>query len=138
MGRLFSVDFVANKEIAVWHPDVDVYDVVERGKVVARIFLDMHPRENKFKHAAMFNKHTGYADGPIPEGCIVCNFPKTTDKDPGLMLFDQVTTYFHEVGHLLHYIFSKDQQFCDFGQIGLFPAQSRTQRHIGCGTEPWQ
>ena len=117
MGRLFSVDFVANKEIAVWHPDVDVYDVVERGKVVARIFIDMHPRENKFKHEAMFNKHTGYADGPIPEGCIVCNFPKTTDKDPGLMLFDQVTTYFNEVGHLLHYIFSKDQQFCDFGGI---------------------
>lgn len=117
MGRLFGVSFVANPDVPVWHPDVEVRDVVENGAVVARIYMDMHPRENKFKHAAMFNKHTGFVGGPIPEGCMVCNFPKTTDTDPGLMLFDQVTTFFHEVGHLLHYIFSKDQRFVDFGGI---------------------
>lgn len=117
MAKLFGVTFERNEGVAVWHAEVEVYDVVEGGKTIARIFMDMHPRENKFKHAAMFNKFTGFAEGGIPEGCIVCNFPRKTDTDPGLMLFDQVTTFFHEVGHLLHYIFSKDQRFVDFGGI---------------------
>lgn len=117
MADLFGVTFERNHEVPVWHASVEVYDVVEDGAAVARIYCDMHPRENKFKHAAMFNKYTGFAEGGIPEGCIVCNFPEPKDGDPGLMLFDQVTTFFHEVGHLLHYVFSKDQRFVDFGGI---------------------
>lgn len=116
-STLFGVEFVRNEEEPRWHADVEVFDLMEDGEVIARMFLDMHPRANKFKHAAMFNKKTGRAGGPIPEGCLVCNFPQPTDEDPGLLLFDQVTTYFHEVGHLLHYLFSGKQRFQSFGVI---------------------
>ena len=116
-SKLYGVDFVRNDEVERWHEDVEVFDLVEGGEVRARMFLDMHPRENKFKHAAMFNKKTGRAGGPIPEGTLVCNFPQPKGDDPGLLLHDQVTTYFHEVGHLLHYLFSGAQRFQEFGGI---------------------
>jgi thimet oligopeptidase len=117
MARLYGIEFRKNTEEPRWHEDVEVYDLVENGKPIARMFLDMHPRDNKFKHAAMFNKRTGRAGGPIPEGCLVCNFPQPKDGDPGLMLHDQVTTYFHEVGHLMHYLFSGTQRFQAFAGI---------------------
>lgn len=116
-SQLYGVDFVRNDDVERWHEDVEVFDVVENGKVSARMFLDMHPRAGKFKHAAMFNKKTGRKDGPIPEGTLVCNFPQPKGDDPGLMLHDQVTTYFHEVGHLLHYLFSGEQKYQQFGGI---------------------
>ncbi|MDF1799596.1 MAG: Zn-dependent oligopeptidase [Planctomycetota bacterium] len=116
-SKLYGVDFVRNDDVERWHEDVEVFDVVEDGQVSARMFLDMHPRAGKFKHAAMFNKKTGRRDGPIPEGTLVCNFPQPKDGDPGLLLHDQVTTYFHEVGHLLHYLFSGKQKYQQFGGI---------------------
>jgi len=117
MAKLFGVEFKKNTEVERWHEDVEVYGLFENGTEIARLFLDMHPRDNKFKHAAMFNKKTGRAGGPISEGCLVCNFPQPKDGDPGLMLHDQVTTYFHEVGHLLHYLFSGTQRFQAFAGI---------------------
>ncbi|MFT6363786.1 MAG: thimet oligopeptidase, partial [Planctomycetota bacterium] len=116
-AKLYGVDFRLNTETERWHDSVDVFDMLDGGEVVARLFLDMHPRDDKFKHAAMFDMTTGLAGGPIPEGVLVCNFPEPKDGDPGLMLFDEVTTYFHEFGHLLHYLFSGSQRFQAFGGI---------------------
>lgn len=116
-AKLYGVEFRLNDETERWHESVDVFDMLDGGEVVARLFLDMHPRDDKFKHAAMFDMTTGRAGGPIPEGVLVCNFPEPKDGDPGLMLFDEVTTYFHEFGHLLHYLFSGKQRFQAFGGI---------------------
>jgi thimet oligopeptidase len=110
-ARLFGVTFQLNETVERWHASVDVFDMLEDGEVIARLFLDMHPRDDKYKHAAMFDLVTGRDGGPIPEGTLVCNFPEPKEGDPGLMLFDQVTTYFHEFGHLLHYLFSGKQRF---------------------------
>jgi thimet oligopeptidase len=40
----------------------------------------------------------------LPEGALVCNFPGGTPGDPGLMQYDDVVTFFHEFGHLMHQI----------------------------------
>jgi thimet oligopeptidase len=114
---LYGVEFRRNETVERWHASVEVFDMLENGEVIARFHLDMHPRDDKFKHAAMFDLVTGRAGGEIPEGVLVCNFPEPRDGDPGLMLFDQVTTYFHEFGHLLHYLFSGNQRFHAFAGI---------------------
>ncbi|MFT6040646.1 MAG: thimet oligopeptidase [Gammaproteobacteria bacterium] len=116
-AKLYGVEFRLNTETERWHASVDVFDMLDGGEVVARLFLDMHPRDDKYKDAAMFDMTTGLAGGPIPEGVLVCNFPEPKDGDPGLMLFDEVTTYFHEFGHLLHHLFSGKQRFQAFGGI---------------------
>jgi Zn-dependent oligopeptidase len=63
--------------------------------------LDLFPREGKYGHAAMFTfiRSSQYN---LPISAIVCNF------DPKLNVeFDNVVTYFHEFGHLMHNMVSK-------------------------------
>ena len=52
----------------------------------------------------MFPIQDGIAGETLPEAVLVCNFPAASAGDPGLLLHDQVTTCFHEFGHLLHHV----------------------------------
>jgi len=106
-SRIWGITYVPVKDAAVWHPDVEAYDVTENGALLGRIFLDMHPREDKYKHAAQFDITTGQLGKRYPEGALVCNFPR-----PGeLMTQDEVETFFHEFGHLLHHVFAGRQKW---------------------------
>ncbi|MBX3183130.1 MAG: Zn-dependent oligopeptidase [Polyangiaceae bacterium] len=92
---------------SVWHEDVRVLEVMDGGKKLARIYLDLYPREGKYKHAAMFEIRSGrrLPDGSYvtPISALVCNFPKSEPGQPGLMTHDHVATFFHEFGHALHH-----------------------------------
>jgi len=119
-AALFGVSFRQAEDADVWHPSVKCYEVLdpgELGEVVARFYLDMHPRPDKYKHAAMFDLRTGIAGECVPEACLVCNFPEPSDTDPGLMLHTDVTTFFHEFGHLLHHLFGGRQRYFSFSGI---------------------
>lgn len=83
-----------------WSPEVGAYELVEDGRVIGRFFLDMHPRPNKYTHAAMFPLRVGIKDRAIPVASLVTNFPT------GLMEHGQVETFLHEFGHLLHWLFA--------------------------------
>ena len=98
-GRLFGLEYtpVDHSEARTWHPDVSTYDVTLEGTHLGRIHLDLHPREGKYNHAAQFDLVPGVADRQLPEGVLVCNFPR------GLMEHDDVVTLFHEFGHLMHH-----------------------------------
>lgn len=116
-AALYGVEFARNAEVPCWHPDVECYDVLEGGERVARFYFDMHPRPGKYKHAAMFGLAHGLAGGTQPEACLVCNFPRPTGDNPALLEHDQVTTFFHEFGHLLHNLFGGRQRFLRFSGI---------------------
>ncbi|MEO8551479.1 MAG: M3 family metallopeptidase, partial [Kofleriaceae bacterium] len=93
-------------DLLAWHPDVQVFDVVRGGETLGRIYLDMHPRADKFKHAAEFGIFDGNTGKQLPVGALVCNLPdpKTAKGGPALMDHDDVVTMFHEFGHLMHHI----------------------------------
>ncbi|QDV08722.1 Oligopeptidase A [Planctomycetes bacterium Poly30] len=95
-------------DVHFWHESVECYDVFENSKRTARFYLDMFPRDAKFKHAAMFQLYAGLEGErrQLPEAALVCNFPEPKPGDPALLLHDQVTTFFHEFGHLLHHLFA--------------------------------
>src|SRR5690606_13518605 len=38
----------------VWHTSVEAYEVYDNNQLIGRFYLDMHPREGKYKHAAHF------------------------------------------------------------------------------------
>ena len=106
-GRLLDLSYRPVEGATVWHPEVRVYDVIagpsfgERaGQPLGRIYLDLHPRENKYKHAAMYGVISGQAGRRLPEGSLLCNLPRSG----GLMEYDDVRTLFHEFGHLVHHI----------------------------------
>ena len=104
-SRLFGIEYRPLAGAPLWHEDVTAWEVVEGGKLLGRFFLDLHPREGKYKHAAQFTLTSGVLGGALPEGVLVCNFPKA-GKDPALLDHGEVVTYFHEFGHLLHHLFA--------------------------------
>ncbi|HZH02164.1 MAG TPA: M3 family metallopeptidase [Myxococcaceae bacterium] len=102
-ARMFGITYRRLEGAPVWHSDVEAYEVTQGDRVLGRFYLDMHPREGKYKHAAQFTLATGRAGEVLPEGVLMCNFPKP-GAEPALMQHSDVETFFHEFGHLLHHI----------------------------------
>jgi len=104
-SRMYAITYKPVTNAKVWHSDVQVYDVYDGQDRIGRIYFDMFPRANKYKHYATFNLTTGKQGQRLPEYVLVCNFPQPVGDEPGLMELDDVITFFHEYGHLLHGIF---------------------------------
>jgi Zn-dependent oligopeptidase len=110
-GRLFDIEYVPVADAPVWHADVAAYDVRVAGELRGRIYLDLHPRAGKFKHAAQFDLAPGIAGQQLPEGVLVCNLPR------GLMEHSDVVTLFHEFGHLVHHVLAGGQRWARFSGV---------------------
>ena len=105
-SKMFGISYRRVEDAKVWHPDVEAYDVYDGDRRLGRIYFDMFPRANKFKHYATFPFVSGKRGEMLPESVLVCNFPRPSGDDSGLMEHADVVTFFHEYGHLLHQIFS--------------------------------
>lgn len=110
--RLFNVRFEKVENPSVWHEDVQMFSIYEKDSddLIGKFYLDMFPRPNKYGHAAAFSvimgkmTDNGYQK---PATALVCNFPKPTEYQPSLLTHDDVETYFHEFGHLVHGVLTK-------------------------------
>jgi thimet oligopeptidase len=120
-GRLFGVTFRRMPDAPVWDPSVEGWEMLEGGRVVGRFYLDMHPRPGKYQHAAHFPIRSGTSTGDLPESALICNLPGGKPGDPGLMTHDDVVTFFHEFGHLLHALLGGRQRWVGISGV-------RTQR----------
>src|SRR5262249_42073005 len=120
-SKLFGVSYRPVKNVAVWDKSVETYELVENGKAIGRFYLDMHPRKDKYNHAAEFPIRTGVAGRQIPEAALICNLPGGDPDDPGLMTHDDVETFFHEFGHLVHALVSGRHQWIGIGGISTQP-----------------
>ncbi len=109
-SRLFGVTWQQVDDPA-WHEDVTGYDVLLDGQRIGRIYLDLHPREGKYKHAAQFDLMPGVTGEQLPQGALVCNFPR------GLIQHSDVETLFHEFGHLVHHVLGGDQRWVRFSGV---------------------
>jgi thimet oligopeptidase len=109
-GVLYDIQFVEVKDPSVWQEDVKMFNVMQAGKLTGRMYLDLYPRPNKYGHAACFSMNSGKttAEGfQYPIASLVCNFPKPSIDKPALISHEDVVTFFHEFGHLLHHLLSK-------------------------------
>ncbi len=110
-SKLFGVEFRRVNDVPVWDPSVECYEMYEKGRRRGRFYFDLHPRPNKYSHAAHFGIRSGERGVQIPEAALVCNFPGGSEGDPGLMEHSDVQTFFHEFGHLLHNLFAGDHEW---------------------------
>ena len=91
-----------------WHPDVLAYaiDDANTGEELAHFFMDLFPREGKFSHAAAFplipGRRLDAGSYQKPLAAIVANFTKPGAERPSLLQHQEVETFFHEFGHILH------------------------------------
>ena len=109
--ELFGVEFKRVENAEVWHPRVETYDVYEGNERIARFYLDLHPREGKYGHAALFPIYSGIKNVQIPSSALVTNFPDPEKSEHALTEHNQVTVFFHEFGHLMHQLLSGRQRW---------------------------
>jgi len=104
-GKLFGLTFRENREIPVYHKDVQVFEVYFGEEFMAVLYLDFYPRESKRGGAWMTSFRETRQDGNRsvrPLVSLVCNFTKPTPNTPSLLTYDEVDTFLHEFGHALH------------------------------------
>lgn len=119
-SEMFGIRYIPAKDAKVWHESVESYDVVDstKNQPLGRIYLDLHPRSNKYDHAAQFTLRSGVQGRQLPEGVLVCNFPDPArSSGPALMEHGDVVTFFHEFGHLLHHVFGGHQSWIRFSGV---------------------
>lgn len=111
-GNLFGIAFEP-VNIPVWHPEVKAFKIVNKADraLVAYFYMDLYPREGKYKHAACFDLVGGQEkeDGTyqVPFVAIVANMNKPSADTPSLLKHGEVSTLFHEFGHVLHNALTK-------------------------------
>lgn len=117
---LFGLEYHEVENPSVWHKDVTMYEVFDEksGELMGRFYLDLYPRQYKYKHAAEFTIVSGKRMGDtyqLPVASLVCNFPKSDKTHPSLLPHEDVETFFHEFGHLIHDMLSKTELMSQSG-----------------------
>lgn len=106
--RLFEVMIHPLDGVETWHPDVQVYEIVDAlGHRRGRFYLDLYARSHK-RGGAWMNGCLGRRlvnDAVrLPAAYLVCNFTPPVGNDPALLTHNEVLTMFHEFGHGLHHL----------------------------------
>jgi thimet oligopeptidase len=106
--RLLGVTFAEIVPAASWAPGVREFSITDTasGKPIGWFFLDLFPRPGKFTHFANFPLRAGRVlpDGTYqkPISAIIGNWPIPAPGQPALLSHEEVITFFHEFGHLMH------------------------------------
>ncbi|MCB0309528.1 MAG: Zn-dependent oligopeptidase, partial [Bdellovibrionales bacterium] len=113
---LLGVEFREVKKPMVWHKDVKMYEVRNRGskKPRAYFYMDLFPRDGKYTHAGAFPLRQGRYDFKEesyiePIAAIVANFSAPAKNRPSLLSHDELATYFHEFGHIMHQVLTESK-----------------------------
>jgi oligopeptidase A len=105
--RVLGISVQVNTSLPTWDPLVTAYSAFDTKTkaLVGHFYADLFPRENKRGGAWMNSllthaKSDGSAFSHV--GLIAGNFSPPNGEIPALLTHDEVTTLFHEFGHLLH------------------------------------
>ena len=108
-STLFNVKFTEVPNAAAWADGVKLYEVHDgldgKGKLLAKFYVDLFPREGKYGHAASFTFGVARATAAgyqIPISALVVNFNPPKNGQAAKLSFEEVDTLFHEFGHIMH------------------------------------
>ncbi len=117
--RLYGVRFEEDTKAPRYHPDVRYFRITENGQPIAGFYLDLYAREGKRGGAWMADcrvRRQTEQGLQLPVAFLTCNFTAPVGGRPALLTHDEVTTLFHEFGHGLHHMLTK-QQIADISGI---------------------
>jgi len=109
-NRLYGITFHLRKDIPVYNPEVQAFEVKEKdGRHLGVFLVDFHPRPGK-RGGAWCSAYRGArkdekGKSVAPVIVNVCNFTRPVGDAPALLTLDEVSTLFHEFGHALHSLF---------------------------------
>ncbi|MBO5548984.1 MAG: M3 family metallopeptidase [Prevotella sp.] len=114
-GRVYGLTFKERKDIPTYHPDMRVFEVIDKdGTSLALFYGDYYRRASKRGGAwmdAFAEQSRRWQQKPIIFN--VCNNAKAPEGQPSLITWDEVTTMFHEFGHALHGMLSN----CEYNSL---------------------
>lgn len=132
LKKSFDLNFKTAKT-AVWNNDVEVFDIYDKKTLIGRIYCDLETRVEKKGGAWMSSwisaRETDENKFVLPITFIVGNFPPANKKNLSLLKHDDVVTLFHEMGHALHHLLSRQKELFVSGINGVawdvveFPSQ---------------
>jgi len=111
-GRLFDITFREVHGFDSYHPDVRLFEIIEQGEVIARFYLDLYARAQKRGGAWMDDcrvRRRTAAGLQLPAAYLVCNFTPPVGDAPALLTHTELTTLFHEFGHGLHHMLTRQE-----------------------------
>jgi oligopeptidase A len=117
--RLFGVRVEEAPDVPRYHDDIQFFRITEQGKPVAGFYLDLYARESKRGGAWMADcrvRRQTENGLQLPVAFLTCNFTAPVGGKPALLTHDEVTTLFHEFGHGLHHMLTK-QDIADISGI---------------------
>ncbi len=101
--HLYGIRFL-QASVPLWHEDVMAFEVSEAsdGSHVGLVYLDLFPRDGKYKHAAAWPvRGASTKAGRTPISVLVTNF----DREG--LTHHELETLFHEFGHAMHGVLSR-------------------------------
>jgi oligopeptidase A len=108
--RLYGLDIREVETFDSYHPDAQLFEILENGEIIARFFLDLYARADKRGGAWMDDCRVRRRQGEqlqIPVAYLVCNFTPPVGDTPALLTHSELTTLFHEFGHGLHHMLTQ-------------------------------
>jgi peptidyl-dipeptidase Dcp len=103
-GKLYGFEFKQISSVAVYHPDVRVWEVMRAGKPVGVWYFDPYARPGKRSGAWMNAYRRQHRLGRDVMTIVSnnSNFVKGALGEPVLVSWDDAETMFHEFGHAIH------------------------------------
>ena len=103
--ELLGLEFREVDNPSVWHPDVEMYEVYEDDQLSGRFYLDLFPRPNKesWFYGVPLTPGNARPEGyEVPEAMMLGNFTPASDDLPSLVSHSELSTLFHEFGHIVN------------------------------------
>ena len=102
--NLLGLEFRKVENASVWHEEVDMYEVFENNKLAGRFYLDLFPRPNKeswFYGVGLISGKATKKGYEVPVKMLLGNFTRPTENLPSLLSHGELSTLFHEFGHIM-------------------------------------
>ncbi|ALO44718.1 M3 family metallopeptidase [Pseudohongiella spirulinae] len=124
---LYGVTVEQDHSAPVWHPSVRFFNIRRESELIARFYFDLFTREGKRGGAWMadcrsrrlISEQGAAVTRQIPVAYLVCNFAPPSGSEPALLTHNDVTTLFHEFGHGLHHMLTRENYLGSSGINGV-------------------
>ncbi|KAI6659742.1 Thimet oligopeptidase [Oopsacas minuta] len=118
--ELLGLKFTPDTSAKLWHEEVRCHVVHDAscGELLGHFFLDLFPREGKYGHACCIGIQPSCHSDTFSQPAVavmLANFTRGQGDKPGLLTHDEVETYFHEFGHVMHQLCTRTQLSCFSG-----------------------
>lgn len=115
VGEVLGFTFQEKPAPKAWVEDLRYFELYDQasGALMGAFYLDLHPRPGKYTHFAEYSLIDGRRreDGTYqaPLCVIVGNFPAPSLERPSLWSYEELGTFIHEFGHVLHTVLTETQ-----------------------------